>query len=153
VFGLALSTIIASGMNIYFVRREAQGRATPRLEAAWAGITWGTPATLALTLLASVSGITEEAGLVALFWFQLTAIVAACLFIGDAPRCRRVLKLAGTILLVSGTLVHTIRNSDAFGQASLMPVSVCAVAIALLLAASARNSRSRRPQTQQAPAE
>lgn len=153
LFGLALCTIIASGLNIYFVRRQSQGRAAPRLEAGWAGIVWGTPAALALTLLASVSGVTEGAGLVALFWFPLTAIVTACLFIGDAPRCRRVMKLAGAILLVIGTFVHAIRHSDALGQASLIPVTVCAMVIAVLLAASTRNSRSGRPRTRHAPAE
>lgn len=144
VFGLALCTIIASGLNIYFVRRQAQGRAAPRLEAAWAGIVWGTPATLALTLLASVTGTPEGAGLVALFWLPLSEILATCLIAGNASSCRTVLKLSGAALLLGAILIHAVRNAAALGQASFWPISLCALAIAATLTAGALALRSGR---------
>lgn len=153
VFGLALCIIIASGLNIYFVRRRAQGRTAPRLEAAWASLVWGTPATLALTLLASVSGMTEGTGLVALFWLPLVAIITAGLITGNAGGCRHVLKLAGGALLLAGVLVHILRNPDALTRASLLPVSVGALAFAAVLTASALNPGFRRPGAQETPAE
>ena len=153
LFGLALCVIIASGLNIYFVRRQSQGRAAPRLEAAWAGVVWGTPAALALTLVASVTGLAEGAALVALFWLPLIAAITACLFSGNAGRCRAALKLALAGLLTAGVLLHAIRNPGALDQASLLPVSVCALATAALLAISVLKPGSRQLSALEKPAE
>jgi uncharacterized iron-regulated membrane protein len=150
LFGLSLCTIIASGLNIYFVRRRAQGRPAPRLEAGWAGIVWGTPAALALTLLTSVSGLAEGPALVALFWLPLVATVAACLMAGKAESCRRALKLTGASLLLAGTLVHILRNHEALMQANLLPVSAGAILVAAAIAASAWKPRQARRDPQQA---
>lgn len=150
LFGLSLCTIIASGLNIYFVRRRAQGRPAPRLEAGWAGIVWGTPAALALTLLASVSGLAEGPALVALFWLPLVAAVAVCVLAGKAESCRWALKLSGAGLLLAGTLVHILRNHDALMQANLLPVSASAILVAAAIAASARKPRQARRDPQQA---
>ncbi|WP_375210574.1 PepSY-associated TM helix domain-containing protein [Hyphomonas jannaschiana] len=153
LFGLSLCTIIASGLNIYFVRRRAQARPAPRLEAGWAGIVWGTPATLALTLLVSVSGIAERPALVAFFWLPLVAIVTACLFMADEARCTRSLRLAGAALLAAGILLHTGLNAGSLDQANLIPVSVCGLMIAALLAASALRSRPGQQSMRETPAE
>ena len=150
LFGLSLCTIIASGLNIYFVRRRAQGRPAPRLEAGWAGIVWGTPAALALTLLTSVSGLAEGPALVALFWLPLVAAVAVCVLAGKAETCCRALKLPGASLLLAGTLVHILRNHDTLTQANLLPVSAGAILVAAAIAASAWKPRQARRDPQQA---
>ncbi|MEM6475047.1 MAG: PepSY-associated TM helix domain-containing protein, partial [Pseudomonadota bacterium] len=75
-FGLGLCVIIASGLSIYFAKREANGRPAPKLAGAWKGVVWGTPAMLALTLAVSLVGVPGD-GLVAIFWFGLLCLVAA----------------------------------------------------------------------------
>ncbi|HVK79304.1 MAG TPA: PepSY-associated TM helix domain-containing protein, partial [Verrucomicrobiae bacterium] len=75
VLGLALCVIIASGVNLYLIKRSQQGRDAPRLSAAWEAIVWGAPASLGLTLLASVSGTIDEPRLGIAFWITLALMV------------------------------------------------------------------------------
>jgi uncharacterized iron-regulated membrane protein len=53
MLGAALTYVSATGISIWLARRRDQGRPAPRLERAWAGWTWGTPAALALAAVLS----------------------------------------------------------------------------------------------------
>lgn len=131
VFGLSLCAIVASGLNIYFSRQREKGRAMPRAEGAWAGLVWGTPAALALTLVSSVAGLAEGAVLVALFWLGATAAVLMGTRLADASRISRALRFATSGLLVLAVVIHAARNMEALATAALLPLS-----IALLIAAA-----------------
>ncbi|MEL6995919.1 MAG: hypothetical protein AAGK67_14955 [Pseudomonadota bacterium] len=138
------STIIASGMRIYFIRRREKGRAAPRLESGWEGIVWGTPALLSLTLLASISGMLSGSGLVALFWFGLIVVAAGALIVSEATKTSRVMQLATIILLAASIIVHAARNLSALWCPAAIPVSLSflVVCVILLFAYSKRSQMS-----------
>ncbi|MEP2988488.1 MAG: PepSY-associated TM helix domain-containing protein [Parasphingorhabdus sp.] len=71
VFGIALCTIIASGLSIYFSKRRSNGRAAPRLEAAWSAVIWGIPAMLVFTFAAALTGQVAGMALIVIFWIGL----------------------------------------------------------------------------------
>ena len=56
VMALALTWVTSSGMKIWFSRREQQGRAVPRMRAAWHGMTAGLTLGLAGACPANLSG-------------------------------------------------------------------------------------------------
>lgn len=74
LFGLALSSVVATGTFIWLDKRARQGRPAPRLRAAWWGFVAGVPAALLATLVARLA-IGNAAPFVAIFW----AVVAGCL--------------------------------------------------------------------------
>ncbi len=75
VFGLCLCAVVATGLNLYFLKRERQGRPAPRLRSVWTGLVWGTPALLAATFAGSVAGLLPPASLVPAFWAGLAALL------------------------------------------------------------------------------
>lgn len=132
-FGAALCTIIASGLSIYFAKREANGRPAPRLAAIWTGLVWGTPVMLAATLIAALLGV-EGLVLVGLFWFGLAGALAAASSLGKAR-----VSLAGKVLLGLGLTVvlaiHSIRyGAYAIANAGLaMTIAGAILAIGMLM--------------------
>jgi uncharacterized iron-regulated membrane protein len=69
VLGAALALVSASGVRIWLARRRDRGRPAPRLERAWAGWTWGAPASLAVAAL--TAAILPVAWV---FWLSAAAI-------------------------------------------------------------------------------
>lgn len=136
VFGLALSAIIASGLNIYFARQRERGRVHARSEAAWAALVWTTPAALSAALLASVLGLAEGLGLVALFWTLLAAALLAGAVSADARRSARAARSAAAILLGLTVAVHAARHPEALLSPALLQVSLPLLAAAAAFALS-----------------
>ncbi|NQZ47333.1 MAG: PepSY domain-containing protein [Erythrobacter sp.] len=129
LFGLGLCVIVASGLSIYFAKREANGRPAPKLAAVWSGVIWGTPAMLAITLLAAFLG-GEGGVLVAIFWLGLGAGLIASSFSNA-----RDVKLTGQFgtagALAAVLVIYFARyGSDALSQAGL---AVTLTGIALLV--------------------
>lgn len=147
LFGLVLSVIVASGLAIYFSKRNARGRPAPRLAGAWQGIVWGTPALLAATLAAALAGL-EGAGLVILFWGGLAALVAACALAGAANARRGSMAFTAAALALA-LAIHFAR----FGMAALSPagfaISLAGIALCATFAIMAlrmpRKSESSKP--------
>ncbi|MFN3473592.1 MAG: PepSY-associated TM helix domain-containing protein [Blastomonas sp.] len=133
VFGIALCTIVASGLSIYFAKRETNGRPAPRLAAIWTGLVWGTPGMLAVALVAALLGA-HGIGLVGLFWLGLAAALAAASRTGKARTA-----LAGKLVLGLGVacavLVYLIRyGASAFSDAGIALTLIgTALAIAMLV--------------------
>ncbi|MEQ3746148.1 MAG: PepSY-associated TM helix domain-containing protein [Henriciella sp.] len=133
VFGLTLSVIIASGMRIYFIRRREKGRDAPRLEAGWEALVWGTPAVLAFTLFASVSGFSTGIGLVVVFWIGLLVVIAIAFSIGDVTSVRTFLQRSVILLLFGSVLTHAMTFSDSLLSMATVQVSLSLIAMALFL--------------------
>lgn len=120
IFGVALSAIIATGLHIYFARRREKGRAAPRLEAAWAGLVWGTPAVLAATMVAAVAGLSVEGALIAVFWVGLGLLIAGAAFSADSAKVSSCLISVTAGALAVAISLHAIMNrSDIISQATL----------------------------------
>ena len=75
VLGAALSFVAASGVTIWLARRRDRGRPSPRLRRAWMAWTWGAPAGLALSALASPLTAPEPVFWIAAGLLQLGAQV------------------------------------------------------------------------------
>ena len=132
LFGLALSIIVTSGMSVYFTRRRERGRAAPRLESAWAGVVWGAPAALALTMAASVAGTVSEAGLVAMFWLTLATALVGGFWTADRCVVAAILRIVGGAALLCGTAIHVLANLSAFSSPAAYGVSGAFAVIAML---------------------
>lgn len=134
--GLALCLIISSGISLWLTKREAKGKPSPRLARAWTGIVWGSPALLALCLVASVTGLAPEAALAPLFWAGLVVLLAAAPSLDEAALSRG-LKLATGALTVAGFGWHYALNAGDYTAPPAIGVSVITSLAALALAATA----------------
>lgn len=113
--GGILCLIIASGLNIYFLKQAEKGRPMTRLASGWSGIVWGTPGLLMLTLSTSLMGA-NEASMTALFWLGLIATGIAGCVVNNAARVGYLLRLiTGAIMVMTG-LVHVALFADSLGN-------------------------------------
>jgi uncharacterized iron-regulated membrane protein len=87
LFGTALTAICATGTYIWLGKRRRRGHDEPRLLKAWDAVVWGTPAVLALTLVARFA-LGNGAPFVAIFWIGSLVAVLAALLPVPAPRFR-----------------------------------------------------------------
>ncbi|MEL7219561.1 MAG: PepSY domain-containing protein, partial [Pseudomonadota bacterium] len=130
IFGIALCVIIASGLSIYFAKREAKGRPAPRLAATWSGLVWGTPTMLAVTLLVALFGGSSEL-LVGLFWVGLAITLGASSFYSSEAVSRYGrLAMAVVLAIVLATYfasfgLYAISNAGLGVSAALSALTVC----------------------------
>lgn len=115
VLGLILCVIIASGMNIYFVRSADQGKARPKMEAAWSGLVWGTSCLFALTLGLALLGL-SGAALTPVFWMGTILIMLASAIWGQVGRAGNVLRFILGVLLILVPAIHIILHADTYAN-------------------------------------
>lgn len=120
--GVALCIIVASGLNIYFLKRAENGRAMPHLASAWSGLVWGTSAWLAVTLMASLLGL-SGAGLTALFWLGSLGLCLVGLRLGDARRTGQLSRRLLGAALSAAVLVHIVRFWTSYDNLYVLLVS------------------------------
>lgn len=132
-FGVVLAFIVASGMNIYFLKRREKSRAAPRLEAMWSATVWGAPAAIALTMLASVSGAAGSAALPTVFWTALAAFVIGAAIWPQKKRISFGARVLGTGILSLALLTHFWIYRNAFTSPAAIGVFWIGLAIALAL--------------------
>ncbi|MEX0341504.1 MAG: PepSY-associated TM helix domain-containing protein [Erythrobacter sp.] len=78
VFGIALSTVVATGTFIWLDKQARKGRPRPAIRAAWWGMVVGTPLAIVATLAARLV-LGNEAPFVAIFWAVMIAAIAAAI--------------------------------------------------------------------------
>ncbi len=132
LFGIALCIIIATGLKIYFSRRQEQGRPAPRLESAWSGVIWGTPLALFLCLLLSLAIGLEGGLMVATFWLGLTSLVLTASF-KPSKNWPLILQVALAVLLAFVVTTHLVLNTSAITGTALWTVSSVLIVAACLL--------------------
>ena len=124
LFGLGLAIIIASGLNIYLARRTAQGRPAERLAGAWSAVVWGTPAMLALALLALTAGL-ACAALPWLFWLGLAILLGlGTVAPNGRRRMARSAQAATGALLLAALVMHGAAAPAAFSAPAGWPVTL-----------------------------
>ncbi len=144
VFGVMLCVIIASGLNIYFIKRAERGRPAPRLAAAWAALVWGSTAMLAVTLTASLVGLSGTE-LVACFWGGTFLIVLAAILFGLAEEVARILRASLGVVLLVAVLMQGLKHGAEMSSIYTLATSVClTVAGVVFLIAPIRRARLRR---------
>jgi len=103
VLGLLAGVMVASGGNVWLLKRRQRGRPAAVLERVWPAVVWGTPAALAATFTAACLGLGASNTLAGLFWGVLVVfLLAATLWRRVAPR--PLLQLATGCLTMLGTL-------------------------------------------------
>lgn len=105
--GVMLCIIVATGLNIYFLKRREKGRAAPRLEAMWSGWIWGSTAMLPITLIASLFGL-SVVGLIILFWLGSVAASAVATFAMSAASAGRTLRAVFGAGLIVAPCIHLL---------------------------------------------
>jgi uncharacterized iron-regulated membrane protein len=127
VFGLALTVVSVSGINIWLARRKTRDA----LNNLWPGLVWGAPLALAVT---AVSTVLLNVTSVAMFWLVLSATMGLMHWLDDTVRGKAWLQLATGALLGILVLGHVARfGSPAFGPAALVVnVSFMATAVVFL---------------------
>lgn len=131
-FGLGLCIVIASGLNIYFIKRAEAGRRLPRLESAWSALVWGCPAWLGLTLLASLFGVSGSL-LAAVFWFGLLAFCLAALAWMKAADIARLARAVCGLSLLAATGIHAVRYFSNYDNSYVALVSLSLAGLGLWL--------------------
>jgi len=132
VFGLLATLMVASGGNIWLLKRRQQNHAHPHLERAWTGVVWGTPLALALTLFVGVAAIPERALLTTLFWAALALSIATAVAIRRTHQRRWFRYL--TAGLLAATLVVFVGRHGLTLPAHAMIVTTTIAAMAAALA-------------------
>ncbi len=133
IFGVLLSVIVASGLRIYFLRRNQKGLHAPKLESAWEGLLWGAPLVLVLCLGFAVVGVLDGLGLVALFWFGLILLVGIAAMVAHAERVRRLLKTMTAMTLALVVFYHGASHWHSIHLPALYPVSIVLTSLAAVL--------------------
>lgn len=134
LFGVALSVVSVSGINIWLARRKQRDA----LNNIWTGLVWGLP--LALTgsaLVTLVSSFPATAGL----WLLLVACIALAEVGNDDRRTTAWLQLATAILLVALVAVHALLHGSAALSGGALPVNMFWLASAALMLVLGLRSR------------
>lgn len=131
VLGVLACIMVASGMNIWLLKRRQKGRPAPRLERAWQAVVWGTPASLALVLVTAISGIGGMATMIGVFWLSLLAITAWAL-LSNRLSLKRVLSVATGVL----TILALLGNLVVAGDIRSLPVHALTTSLTLLVVAA-----------------
>ena len=131
LLGVILAYIISSGFNIYLLKQREKGSDALRLEAAWTGVLWGTPAALSLALLGSVTGAIPAAALPAVFWINL----GLALFIAIAtPKWNLLghwLRGGTGVALLIATFAHLYVHKENFTSPAAASTTMVFIVIAL----------------------
>ena len=77
VLGAGLCAIVASGVNIWLVRRREQGRAAPRRERLWAAFVWGQITAFALSAVAARFAVPP----LPVYWLLVVGTLVGSLFL------------------------------------------------------------------------
>ena len=131
VMALALTWVTSSGMKIWFSRREQQGRAVPRMRAAWHGMTAGLTLGLAGATLASAAGVGELVLPICLAAW-IAAIAAFLLAPFRWETFYPVALIASAMLLLGAAGIATVTSGATTGLPAV--VSIAVLVIALMLA-------------------
>ena len=131
LFGVILGYVISSGFNIYLLKQRGKGNRAPRLEAAWSGVTRGTPFALSLALLGSVTGTISASSLPTVFWLSL----GLALFIAvTAPTWKlqgQWLRGGTGVVLLIATFAHLHAYKDNFTSPAATSTTIVCIVIAL----------------------
>lgn len=126
--------VVASGINIWLLKRRQRGRAVPPLERAWRAVVWGTP--LAMSIVLAVAALADPALSlsIALFWVLLTAVIIGGLLL-PLERIRPLYAGTTAAILMLVVIAHYVINAASFvspaawGVAGILLVSSLSLAV------------------------
>lgn len=125
--GAGLTTIIASGGNIWLARRREQGRAAPRFELLWAALIWGQPLILLLAAGASLAGVRPTF----FYWAMTTALWLVALRLAPALLAKA-LRTAIAIAAIGLGAGHLVRSGAAEPVSVTIDIALLGIGLAIL---------------------
>lgn len=131
-FGVTLAYVVSSGFNIYLLKRSEKGNGSPRLEAAWTGVLWGTPVAFSLALLGSVTGTISAAALPAVFWPTLGLALVIAITVPKWTLLGQWLRGGTGVVLLIATFAHLFAHKENFTSPAATSTTIVFIAIALV---------------------
>lgn len=129
VFGILSTVVVASGINIWLLKRRQRGRPAAALERAWKGTLWGTPFAMSLVLALVVAGVNSVGVHVAVFWIALTGAMVLAMALPRIAVHDILRRLAGALLLVA-VLAHAAIHLDEFHSPAAWGISAALLVFA-----------------------
>ena len=127
-FGLALCVVTATGMTLWLQKRRRRGMASPRLEAFWTTIVWGSP--LLIVATAALRGLAgTSAPFAGLFWGGLAVLLVVAMAFPARVRDAWPRLVLGAAM-VAATLVHAIVALE--GGWSVIDAALAAAGLAVI---------------------
>ena len=127
LLGIMLCIVVATGLNIYFLKRREKGRAAPRLEAMWSGWIWGSMAMFPITLTVSLLGV-SGGWLIAMFWLGSIVFSGVATVWMSAASAGLMFRAIFGAALLSASLVHLLRGDMDWTNAYMVTISVALLA-------------------------
>lgn len=131
MLGILACVLVATGGNIWLIKRRQHKSAHPALERAWVAVVWGTPAVLGLSLLAGVGLAAAPGTLTWLFWIGLAVSLGASLSLSGAD-WRRYYRLMTALSLMATVVIHLAKHGPGLAGHAIGVSAVLAATAALL---------------------
>lgn len=123
IFGLALTVVSVTGINIWFARRKSRDA----LNHLWVGCVWGAPLAITITAIAQIAFQLHSP---ALFWLPLLGFSVLTGFVRNEQKSKAIMLYANAAAIMALLVIHGLR----FGDNALSGVSL-GINIALLIGA------------------
>jgi uncharacterized iron-regulated membrane protein len=121
LLGAGLCLACTSGLELWLIKSEQQGRPHPRLRRLWTGFVWAAPAAMALAALATLAW---SAPFAAVFWSILAGGSAGALALRDHRRAARIGQWLTGGALLSVVAAHAARFGEAAASAAASGVNL-----------------------------
>lgn len=146
LLGILACVVIATGINIWLLKRRQRGRAMPQLEKGWRALVWGTPVSMALVLLLAAVSDPALGTSILVFWLSWVAVI----LLGLPQRLELIRPLYALVTAVMTTLavlVHFVLHAGNFLSSAAWGVAGVLLALsAVFIAIGWREYRAMRNQ-------
>lgn len=142
VLGIMATVVVASGINIWLLKRRQRGRAAPMLERTWRATVWGTPLAMSVVMLLAVLGIGAINGHIAAFWVLLMVLITVAGFTERLSSA--LLRMATAGVLATTAVVHLFINIEHFHSPAAFGISAGLMLAAAWLARDVPRKSERR---------
>lgn len=142
VLGLALTVMIAAGMDIWLVKSAGKGRPRPALHRLWIVLIYGAPAAIALTFVASIPTRLDP---VAFFWSQMILLAGGALIsmrftAAPAAEVSRWMRLGLGVSVLAMPVSHLLVHGSVTPAALQVSLPLALIGVAFATTALRRRS-------------
>lgn len=117
--GVLMCLMVATGLNIYFLKQAEKGKPKPKLASAWSAMVWGAPALLVLTLLLSLFDV-PGAMLTPVYWIGLLILSLAGLYLANAGYIGMLIRKGTGVAGVLTGLLHAAQYADTLSNPMIL---------------------------------
>lgn len=126
IFGLALTVVSVSGINVWFARRKHRDA----LNKLWLGLVWGVPLAFSITAVCQLIFQYSSTGL---FWLCIVASSATAQTLNNDVLSKALLLKLNAAVLIGLVITYTLRHGDHALQTVPLSINVSLVITAVVL--------------------